>query len=62
MINIETSEYVNEGIAVRESVVLFFGIPIYKTKNTSTDRVLVEQLTPIKKRVKIKGFNNENKD
>lgn len=49
-------EYKEGDLAVQTTVVALFYIPILKIKKTSTNNVTVEQLTPIKKAVKIKGF------
>ena len=49
-------EYEEGNLAVQTIVVTLFYIPILKIKKTSTKKVTVEQLTPIKKAVKIKGF------
>ena len=56
MIKITMQEYEENNLAVQTVVVTLFYIPILKIKKTSTNNVAVEQLTPIKKAVKIKGF------
>lgn len=56
MINMRTEEYREGDLAVRTIVITFLCIPIFKFKKTSTNNVAVGQLTPIKKKAKIKGF------
>lgn len=62
MINTFIKEYVKDNMAIREISTKFLGIPIWKYKKTSTSGEAVNQLTPTKERVKIKGFKHETKD
>lgn len=62
MINYKVKEYSNDGLAIRVAKVTLFGIPLYKFKKTSTNRIAVAQLTTAKNSIKIKGFSNETED
>lgn len=63
MISIIIQEYREGNLAVRDTVVIFLGIPIFKSRKTSTNNMAVEQLTPIKEVTKVKGFiRHETKD
>lgn len=62
MINYKVKEYSNDGLAVRATKVTLFGIPLYKAKETSTNRIAVSQLATVKNSTKIKGFSNEAED
>lgn len=62
MIKIVTQEYQEGNLAVRTTVVTFLFIPIFKFKKTSTNQMAVRQLTPMKERVQLKGFNYDTED
>ena len=62
MITQETKEYSEDGLAVRTIRITLFGVPIYRFKETSTNKAAVAQLTTVSKPAKVKGFSNENKD
>lgn len=62
MINVITQEYKEGDLAIRTTIVTFLHIPIFKFKETTTNNIIVSNLTPIKEPVKIKGFRNETKD
>jgi hypothetical protein len=61
MIKISINEYVKQGIAIREKIALFLGIPIYKYVETTTNADIIASLTKINKPKKVKGFH-ETKD
>lgn len=54
-----TNEYREGNLAVKETKVTFFCIPIFKKRKTSTNNIAVAALTVESQRFKIKGFNNE---
>ena len=62
MIKMVTQEYQEGNLAVRTIVITFLFIPIFKFKETSTNQMVVRQLTPIKERIQLKGFNYEIED
>ena len=62
MISKVTEEYREGDMAVCSTVISLFHIPIFRGKNTTTNSSIVNQLTPIKKVTKVKGFKHENKD
>lgn len=62
MIRMITNEYRDGNLAVRNIVITFLCIPIFKYKKTSTNSIAVQQLTGIKERTEIKGLNYEVKD
>ena len=62
MIKMVTQEYQEGNLAVRTTVVTFLFIPIFKFKKTSTNQMAVRQLTPMKERVQLKGFNYGTED
>lgn len=62
MIKQEIKEYSEDGLAVRAVQITLFGVPIYRFKETSTNKAAVAQLTTVPKPTKVKGFSNENKD
>ena len=63
MINKVVKEYTEDNIAIRDTIITFLKIPIYKTKKITTNNVAVSQLTPTNKLIKIKGYiRYEDKD
>lgn len=62
MIKQETKEYSEDGLAVRTIRITLFGVPIYRFKETSTNKDAVAQLTAAPKPTKVKGFSYETKD
>lgn len=62
MIKQETKEYSEDGLAVRIMRITLFGMPIYRFKETSTNKAAVAQLTTAPKPTKVKGFSYETKD
>lgn len=62
MIRQEVKEYSEDGLAVRTLQIKFLGMPIFKYKKTSTNKMAVAQLTPSTKPIKVKGFSNETKN
>lgn len=62
MIRQEIKEYSEDGLAVRTIQIKFLGMPIFKYKGTSTNKMAVAQLTPSTKSIKVKGFSNETKN
>lgn len=56
MIKIVTQEYVKENLAVKTTVITFLRIPIFKSEETTTNNIVVNQLMPVKEPIKIKGF------
>ena len=62
MIRLITEEYREGNLAVHTTTVSFLCIPLFKCKRTSTNSLVVEQLTAIKELTKIKGFEHETKD
>lgn len=59
MIKIIVKEYEKEGTAYCEKVVSFFGIPIFKRIDATTNKDVVNNLK-YKQINKIKGFKNED--
>lgn len=59
MIKIVAKEYEKEGIAYSEKAVSFFGIPVFKRIDATTNKDVVFTLKnkPINK---VKGFKNED--
>lgn len=55
-----TQEYREGNLAVRTTIVTFLCIPVFKFRKTSTNNVVVKQLTTIKKSIKVKGLKYEN--
>lgn len=54
-----TREYVEEGLAIKSTVVSIFGIPLFKHINTSTNEDVITRLTSDNKEeeiTRIKGF------
>ena len=62
MIKLETNEYSKDGVAIRVTQVTIFNIPVYKFKEMSTNKDIVNQLTVTSKPNKVKGFKNEVED
>lgn len=62
MIDMVSQEYAEDNLAVRTIVITFFHIPIFKFRKTSTNCMTIRQLTPIKKRTQLKGFNYETEN
>lgn len=59
LIKVNTAEYAEEDLCVREYKVEVLGIPVYKARHTSTNNQYLNTLKT-NKRITIKGFNNEN--
>lgn len=55
MISILENEYLEGNTAVRAKIVTFCKIPIYKSKQTTTNNQTVSRLSRIKE-TKVKGF------
>lgn len=55
----ESNEYVKDKTAVSEFKVKIFGIPVYRSIETSTNSAIVAQLTKNKSIKKITGFSDE---
>ena len=49
-------------MAIRSVTVTILGLPIYSFSETSTNRAIVEQLTVLPQKIKIKGFSHETKN
>lgn len=63
MIKQEIKEYSEDGLAVRTVQITLFGVPIYRFKETSTNKAAVAQSDYSTKTYKSKkDFSNENKD
>lgn len=62
MLKITSKEYREGVLAVQETVITLFKAPIFKHKKTTTNNSIVEQLTHIKERTKIKGFKHETEN
>lgn len=62
MIKQETKEYSEDGLAVRTIRITLFGVPIYRFKETSTNKAAVAQLAVAPKLTKVKGFSYETKN
>ena len=62
MIKVITKEYSEGDLAVQDTIITFFNVPIYKHKKTTTNRQVVAILTNTKQQTKIKGFNHETKN
>lgn len=56
MIKKITREYKEGNLAVRITIITFLCIPIFKFKETTTNKAVVSQLTVIKESIKVKGF------
>lgn len=61
MIKVIIKQYIEGDFAVRTEKVTFLCIPIYKRKEITSDRDVIEALTPHTPLTKIKGFY-ETKD
>lgn len=59
MIETVKKEYRKGDNAVRTTSITFFGIPIFRSKEITTNNDIVELLT-VQKRTTIKGFKNED--
>lgn len=59
MIETVTKEYREGDNAVRTTSITFFGIPIFRSKEITTNNNLVKLLT-VQKNTTIKGFKNED--
>ena len=59
MIETVKKEYREGDNAVRTTSITFFGIPIFKSKEITTNNDIVELLT-VQKKTTIKGFKNED--
>lgn len=59
MIETVTKEYRKGDNAVRTTSITFFGIPVFRSKEITTNNNLVELLT-VQKKTTIKGFKNED--
>lgn len=62
MIKTLTQEYREGDLAVRVHIITLFNIPIFTSKNTTTNNAVVDQLTALKPVTKIKGFRHETED
>lgn len=58
MIRFITREFRENNLGVRENVITFFSIPIYKSRHTTTNQGIVTQLSEIKQKTQIKGFKS----
>ena len=59
IIKMYRNEYRKEHLAMRDYIIYFLGIPVYKAKFTTTNKEAVRLLTTDKElHTKIKGFNN----
>ena len=59
MIETIKKEYREGDNAVRTTSITFFGIPIFRSKEITTNNDIVELLT-VQKKTTIKGFKNED--
>ena len=59
MIETIKKEYRKGDNAVRTTSITFFGIPIFRSKEITTNNDIVELLT-VQKKTTIKGFKNED--
>lgn len=59
LIRVNTAEYAENDLCVKEYNLEVCGIPIYKARHTSTNNQYLNALKT-NKRITIKGFNNEN--
>ena len=59
MIETVKKEYREGDNAVRTTSITFFGIPIFRSKEITTNNDIVELLT-VQKKTTIKGFRNED--
>ena len=59
MIETVKKEYRKGDNAVRTTYITFFGIPIFRSKEITTNNDIVELLT-VQKKTTIKGFKNED--
>lgn len=59
MIETVKKEYREGDNAVRTTSITFFGIPIFRSKEMTTNNDIVELLT-VQKKTTIKGFKNED--
>ena len=59
MIETVTKEYRKGDNAVRTTSITFFGIPVFRSKEITTNNNLVELLI-VQKKTTIKGFKNED--
>lgn len=59
MIETVKKEYRKGDNAVRTTSITFFGIPIFRSKEITTNNDIVELLT-VQKKTTIKGFKNED--
>ena len=59
MIETVKKEYRKGDNAVRTTSITFFGIPIFRSKEITTNNDIVELLT-VQKKTTIKGFRNED--
>lgn len=59
MIETVKKEYREGDNAVRTTSITFFGIPIFRSKEITTNNDIVELLT-VQKKTTIKGFKNED--
>lgn len=58
MIKKVVQEFREGDLAVEVIVITFFNIPIYRMRKTTTNSIIVRQLTSLKSnKLKIKGFN-----
>lgn len=52
------SEFVKDDLVVRTIKITFLGLPIFKYRKTSTNKVALQQYTPVSvKNKQIKGFS-----
>lgn len=59
MIKIKASEWEENNTAYSKKCITFFGIPVFKREDTTTQQDVVNSLKQ-RKINKIKGFRNEN--
>ena len=59
MIETVKKEYSKGDNAVRTTSITFYGIPIFRSKEITTNNDIVELLT-VQKKTTIKGFKNED--
>lgn len=62
MIKCKIKEYSEGDLAIRSIAITVLGLPIYSYSETSTNRAIVEQLTVLPQKIKIKGFSHEIKN
>ena len=56
MIKIISQEFLENNKAIKSVDVYIFGVRVYKSLDTTTNKLIIDSLTPYKQITKVKGF------